>query len=89
VEIDPKDKALIDTVLESEKRDREGRGWRFWLFVAATSVVLVYFATFDVLPGPARVVLAAMGGIGALLFLWFLATKPLGRDFYNGPSWWL
>jgi uncharacterized membrane protein len=89
VEIDPKDKALIDTVLEIEKKERDHRGWRFWLFVAALSVVLVYFATFDVLPGLARIVLAAMGGIGALLFVCFLFAKPFGRDFYNGPGWWL
>lgn len=89
MEIDPKGKALVDTVLDIEKRERERRGWRFWLFVASSSVVAVYFSTFDVLPGLARIVLAAMGGIGALLFLCFLSTRPFGREFYNGPEWWL
>jgi hypothetical protein len=89
VEIDPKGKALVDTVLDTEKRERERRGWRFWLFVASSSVAAIYFATFDVLPGWARIVLATMGGTGALLFLCFLSGKPFGRNFYDGPDWWL
>ena len=89
MDIDPKDKAAIDAIVDVEEAANERRGWAFWLAVAAVSVVFVCIARFDVVPGAVRIAFALVGGVGILLFLCFLSTKPFGRDFYNGPEWWL
>ena len=85
----PKDKALTDSVSDVAEREKSRRAWRFWLAVAAMSVAAMYLVRYDFLPGLLRIALAALGGLGLLLFLVFLSTKPFGRNYYAGPSWWI
>jgi hypothetical protein len=87
-QIDPKNKAMIDAYLEVEGRYRSRKAWQFWLFVAATSIAALYLVRYEWLPQVVRLGLAIVGGIGLLLFLAFLSTKPFGRGYYAGPSWW-
>jgi hypothetical protein len=89
VQIAPKDKALIDSVIDVAERERSRRAWRFWLVVAAMSVAAMYLVGYEFFPGLLRIALAAVGGLGFLPFLVFLSTKPLGRNYYAGPSWWI
>ena len=89
MQINPKDKAMIDALLDVTERERSRRAWRFWIFVAAVSVAAAYLARYEFLPGLLRVALAVLGGLGIVLFLVFLSTKPFGRGYYAGPSWWL
>jgi hypothetical protein len=86
--IDPKNKAMMDAYLEVRDRDRSRRAWQFWLFVAAISLSALWLVRYDWIPQYVRLTLAALGGVGLLLFLVFLSTKPFGRGYYAGPSWW-
>jgi hypothetical protein len=71
------------------EREKSRRAWRFWFVVAAVSIAAMYLVRYDSLPGLLRIALAAVGGLGFLLFLAFLSTKPFGRNYYAGPSWWI
>ena len=86
---DPKNKAMIDALMDVAERDRTRRGWSFWLTVAAASLVALWGVRYDFLPGSLRLALAVLGGVGLLLVLVFLSTKAIGRGFYAGPDWWL
>jgi hypothetical protein len=89
VKITPKNKALIDSVIDVKEREKSRRAWRFWLVVAAASVGAMYLVRYEFLPGLLRIALVVVGGLGFLLFLVFLSTKPFGRNYYAGPSWWI
>jgi hypothetical protein len=89
MQIAPKDKTLIDSVIDVTEREKSRCAWRFWLAVAAVSVAAMYLVRYEFLPGLLRIALTAAGGLGFLLFLVFLSTKPFGRNFYAGPSWWI
>jgi len=86
--IDPKDKAMIDALIETTERNRSRRAWQFWVAVAAGSSGVLYCVRFDWLPQVIRLTFAIVGGLGLLLFLAFLSTKSFGRGYYAGPSWW-
>jgi hypothetical protein len=88
VNIDPKDKAMIDALVEVSERARSRRAWSFWLFVAGFSLAALWCVRYEAIPNLIRLVLAAVGGLGLLLFLVFLSTKPFGRGYYAGPAWW-
>ncbi len=88
VEIDPKDKAMIDALVESRERERSRRAWSFWLCVGAASFAALWCVRYEFIPFAVRVALVAVGGLGMLLFLAFLSTKPFGRGYYAGPAWW-
>ena len=79
---------MIDAYLEVRDRDRSRRAWQFWLLVAAVSIGALWLVRYEWIPQYVRLGFAIVGGIGLLLFLAFLSTKSLGRDFYAGPSWW-
>jgi len=89
MDIDPKDKAMIDAYVDLTEEERSRRGWRFWLVIAAASVGALWMVRYDFIPDILRLILAIIGGLGLLLFLVFLSTRPFGRDFYAGPSWWI
>ncbi len=86
--IDPKDKAMLDAFVDVTERDRSRRAWSFWLFVGAVSIGALWSVRFEFLPNFVRLALAVVGGLGLLLFLVFLSTKPFGRGYYAGPAWW-
>jgi hypothetical protein len=88
VNINPKDKAMIDAVVEVSERERSRRAWSFWIFVGAISLAALWCVRYEFLPNAVRLALAAIGGLGLLLFLFFLSTKPFGRGYYAGPEWW-
>ncbi len=88
MEVKPKDKALIDALVDVTERERSARAWRFWIFVAVASAIAANVSTYDALPWFIRLALALLAGLGILLFLVFLSTKPFGRGYYAGPSWW-
>ena len=88
MEIDPKNKAMIDAIVDVRERERSHRAWHYWLVVGVGSFGALYAVRFEFLPFGVRVAFVALGGIGLLLFLVFLSTKWFGRNFYAGPSWW-
>ena len=88
VDIDPKTKAMIDALVEVSERERSRRAWSFWLFIAAVSLAALWTVRYEVIPDVIRLALAVIGGVGLLLFLAFLSTKPFGRGYYAGPAWW-
>ena len=85
---DPMGKAMVDAYLESKADARSKRAWSFWLTVGALSVGALWCVRYDFFPNVVRVSLALVGGLGLLLFLGFLSTKPFGRGYYAGPEWW-
>jgi hypothetical protein len=87
LEPDPKGKLMIDAVLDSKQQRRDRRGWTFWITVLGMSLAAGCAYRIESLPYFFRIALAVLGAIGAILFLAFLSSKPLGRDFYNGPEW--
>jgi hypothetical protein len=88
VNIDPKDKAMIDALIDVTEREKSRRAWRFWLVVAMASLGALYCVRFEWLPQFVQLALIIFGGLGLLLFAVFLSTKSFGRDYYAGPSWW-
>jgi len=89
VNIDPNDKAMIDALVEVSERQKSRRAWSFWLFVGGASLAALWCARYDFIPDLVRLTLVVIGGLGLLLFLVFLSTKPFGRGYYAGPAWWL
>ena len=85
---DPGTKVMIDAVIEVAGRERSRRAWSFWLTVAALSLGALWCVRYEFLPDAARLGLAIVGGLGLVLFLFFLSTKSFGRSYYAGPSWW-
>jgi hypothetical protein len=85
---DAKSKEMIDALGEVTERERSRRAWSFWLTVAAVSLVALWAVRYEWLPTFLRLALAIVGGLGLLLFLVFLSTKPFGRGYYAGPQWW-
>jgi hypothetical protein len=86
--VKPEDKATIDALVEVTEREKSRRAWSFWLFVAGLSLCALWTVRYEAIPNIVRLVLAALGGLGLLLFLVFLSTKPFGRGYYAGPAWW-
>ena len=86
--IDPKNKAMIDALMDVTERERSRRAWSFWLAICAISLGALWCVRYEFLPNVIRLLLAILGAFGGLLFLVFLSTKPFGRSFYSGPSWW-
>ena len=87
-EVDPESKMMIDALVDVSDRERSRRAWSFWLTVAGVSLLALWCVRYDFLPNIVRLGLAVVGGVGLLLFLAFLSTKPFGRGFYAGPAWW-
>ena len=79
---------MVDAYLDAKDGARSMRAWSFWLTVGAASVGALWCVRYDFLPSAVRVALAIVGGLGLLLFLGFLSTKPFGRGYYAGPQWW-
>ena len=88
MEINPRDKASIDAVIDATRRTEARRGWSFWLTAAVLSGVAIMIGTIEALPDWLQVGLVISGVIGLLLFATFLSTKPFGYGYYNGPAWW-
>ena len=88
MQLDPKDRARLDILVDSTQRERSRRAWRMWLSVAVTSLGLILLTQYDVIPAYLRVAMAVVGSIGLLLFLVFLSTKPYGHWDSRGSWWW-
>jgi len=86
--IGPKNKAMIDALMDVTERERSRRAWSFWLTVGGVSLALLWCVRYEFLPNAVRLAIAVVGGVGLLLFLVFLSTKPFGRGYYAGPTWW-
>lgn len=88
MQVDPKAKLALDALIEADERRRDRRAWSFWVTIGVASICAGWISRIESLPGVIQIGLLAFGGIGAILFLAFLSTKPFGRNFYNGPEWW-
>jgi hypothetical protein len=83
----PKDRAMIDAVIEVNERERKRQGWRRALTIAGISLVALVAVRLEALPSVVRAGLAVGGLIGMLGFLVFLSTKPFGRSNFSGSFW--
>jgi len=89
VQLDPRDRARLDALVDSTQRERSRRTWRIWLIVAVASLGLILLTQYDVIPGYLRVAMAVIGSLGLVLFLVFLSTKPYGHwDSPGSGFWW-
>jgi len=89
VQLDPRDRARLDALVDSTQRERSRRTWRIWVIVAITSLGLILLTQYDVIPGYLRVAMAVIGSLGLVLFLVFLSTKPYGHwDSPGSGFWW-
>ena len=88
MQLDPRDRARLDTLVDSTQRERSRRGWRIWLVVAVTSFGLILLTQYEVIPAYLRIAMAVIGSVGLLLFLVFLSTKPFGHWDSSGFWWW-
>ena len=86
--VDPKNKAMIDALVDVSERERSRRAWSFWLTVGGISLIALWCVRYDFFPNAIRIALACVGGLGLLGLLVFLSTKPFGRGYYAGPAWW-
>ena len=88
MEIDPRDKAFVDHVVERDERRRSTRSWVIWLCILAVSYGLLYLFNHDYVSGWFGNVLAIAGIVGVFLFLAFLSTKPFGHGDSSIRWWW-
>jgi hypothetical protein len=82
----PRDKARLDTLLDSTQRARSRRAWRIWIVIVLASVASIGLARADFVPSMLRYVMVAAGLLGLLGFVVFLSTKPYGR--WDSSFWW-
>jgi hypothetical protein len=86
MQIDPRDKAFIDFVVDEEQRKSSRRGWKIWLVVLGLSLTCLVLYNQNFVTGWFGMALAGGGALGVLLFLAFLSTKPFGHSDYS--FWW-
>lgn len=86
MEINPRDKLMLDALMEVSERDRARRQWRFWLSVFALSCIAWLVVYQEIFTGWLQLSLVIFGAMGFFCFLAFLSTKPWGRGW---NPWWL
>jgi len=86
--IDPKNKAMVDGLVDAEERKRSRRRWLTWLTVLGLSLAVLYAFNHGLISGMVGNVLAVAGIVGVFLFLVFLSTKPFGRGDTSIRWWW-
>jgi hypothetical protein len=86
--IDPRDKALIDFVVDEDQRKSSRRGWKIWLPELVLSLICLYAFNHDFVSGWFGTVLGVGGAIGVFLFLAFPSTKPFGHSDFSFRWWW-
>jgi hypothetical protein len=89
VNIDPRQKDMIDALVDAQERKRAGRQWVTWLTVLAVSLAGLYAFNHGFVSGWLGNTLAIVGIVGIFLFLAFLSTLPFGRGDSSFKWWWL
>jgi hypothetical protein len=89
VKIDPRQKAMIDALVEQQERKRSGRRWILWLSVLSSSLASLYAFNHGLITGWFGNIVAIAGVAGVFLFLAFLSTLPFGRGDSSFSWWWL
>ena len=84
--IDPKDKQVIDIVVDDESNRKSVRSWIVWIIVLVISLCALYLVNHDYVTGILGKTLAVSGILGVFLFIAFLSTKPFGRS--NSSIFW-
>ncbi len=88
MEPSPKDRAMIDAVVEVNQRARDRRGWWRAGITALLSVGALLLVPMEgLLPQSLRLALAVAGILGLLGVFFFLSTKPVGRSDTSGFPW--
>ena len=89
VNIDPKQKAMVDALVDAQERKRSGRRWVTWLAVFGVSMAILYAFNHEFITGWFGNILAIAGIVGVFLFLAFLSTLPFGSGASSFRWWWL
>ena len=84
MEINPRDKAMMDAVIEVTERHNAARSWLRWCVVGVVSVCIGLLVFVEIWPGWLKIVFAAISIVGFLLFLIFLSTTQIGKDIADG-----
>ena len=80
MEINPRDKAMMDAAIEVMERHIASRSWVRWCNVAVMSLGIGLLVFLEILPGWLKIVFAAISVVGFLLFLIFLSTTQIGKS---------
>jgi hypothetical protein len=89
VNIDPRQKAMVDALIDAQERKRSSRRWGIWLAVLGASLASLYAFNHGFITGWFGNIVAITGIIGVFLFLAFLSTLPFGRGESSFKWWWL
>jgi len=88
LEINPRDKLMLDALIDVSERDRSRRQWWIWSIIFALSCVAWFVVYQEVFAGWMQLSLVILGTLGILCFLIFLSTKPFGHGWDLWWSWW-
>jgi hypothetical protein len=89
VQIKPHHKAMMDVLLDGQRRKRSRRAWLVWLTILVLSLLALYLFNHDIVSGAIGSALAIAGVVGIFGFLIFLSTKPFGRSDSSFRWWWM
>ncbi len=78
--ISPRDKAMMDAVIEVTERHQAARSRIRWFVVAVASVGIGLLVFTESLPWWLRMTFAAISVLGFLVFLIYLSTTQIGKD---------
>ena len=87
LEIDPKDKLMLDALMDVSEQHRSRRQWWCWALVFVLSCIAWVIAYEEIFTGWLQLSLVIFGAIGFLGFLVFLSAKPFGRNWDSWSSW--
>ncbi len=79
MDIDPRNKKMVDALYEVTARSQERRATVIWSCVAAASVVAMLMVYVEWLPGWLRMTLLVGGGIAFFVYLAWLSTTDFGK----------
>ena len=80
MDINPRDKAMMDAMIYITERHNTTRFWIRWCVVALVSVGIGLLVFVESLPGWLRIGCVVVSTIGILLFLIVASTTRFGKD---------
>lgn len=88
MDLDPRDKIMLDALHETTARESERRRARRWGLIGASGVGLMMLDYIESIPEGMRTTAYVVGGFAVLFYLAYLSTTDFGKmiaRFFHSP----